>query len=211
MRQDSGEAREVSRLELWRRASRQGDLQAWAAFQQSLEGTLLTWFHAHPGSEGASRVQSDRHFVAQAFEQLWHLVVQGQVACETLSEVVVYLRASLNGAIQETLRVSQRPGAVSSSWPDGEGCPERGVAWCRLQAELSNQRERRLAYLLYHCGLEPGEVVRACPQEWSDVHEVARLRRIILVQLMQSPVLVSTGQEGVIQPAPTPIDAEGRA
>ncbi|SRR5258708_6958468 len=139
------------------------------------------------------------------------MVVQGQVACETLYPVVVYLRASLNGAILETLRISQRPGAVSSSWPDGEECPERSVVWGRLQARLSNERERRLAYLLYHCGLDPAEIVRSCPQEWSDVHEVARLRHSILVRLVQSPVLVSTGQEGEIQPAPTPIDAEGRA
>ena len=184
MRQDVGEAREASHMELWRRASRQGDLEAWAAFQQGLEETVLGWFHAHPGCEAASRVQSDSHFVAQAFEQLWHLGVQGQVACETLSEVMVFLRASLNGAILETLRVSRRPKAVSSPWPDEEECVERSVIWGRLQAVLSNQREQRLAYLLYHCGLEPAEIVRSCPQKWSDVHEVARLRRSILARLM---------------------------
>ncbi len=184
MRQDIEETREVSRLELWHRASRQGDLQAWAAFQQSLEETVLTWFHDHPDSEAARRLQSDSHFVARAFEQLWHLVVQRQVACETLSEVVLYLRASLNGAILETLRASRRPSAASSSWPDGEERPETSEIWDRLQAELPDQRERRLAYLLYHCGLQPSEIVRSCPQEWSDVHEVARLRRSILVRLM---------------------------
>lgn len=75
MRQDISETREVSRLELLRRASLNGDLEAGAAFQQSLEETLLIWFHAHPGCEAASRVQSESHFVARAFEQLWHLVV----------------------------------------------------------------------------------------------------------------------------------------
>lgn len=211
MRQDVGETREVSRLELWRRASRRGDLEAWAAFQQSLEETVLTWFHTHPSCEAASRVQSESHFVARAFEQLWHLVVQGQVACETLSEALVFLRASLNGAVLETLRASRRPGAASRSLLDGEVCPETSDIWNRLQAELPDQSELQLAYLLYHCGLEPAEVVRASPQEWSDVHEVARLRRSILMRLMQSPVLISTGQEGEIQPALTPINAEGRA
>lgn len=211
MRQDIDETREVSRLELLHRASRQGDLEAWAAFQQGLEETVLTWFHAHPGCEAASRVQSDSHFVARAFEQLWHLVVQGQVACETLSEVVVYLRASLNGAILETLRDSRRPRAASSRGLDGGERPERSVVWGKLQARLSNQREQRLAYLLYHCGLEPAEIVRSCPQEWSDVHEVARLRRSIFTRLMQSPVLVSPGQEREFQPAPAPTGAEGRS
>ena len=76
-------------------------------------------------------------------------------------------------------------GAVSSLWPDVEDGPDRSKVWDRLQALLSNERERRLAYLLYHRGLEPAEIVRCCPQEWSDVHEVARLRRIILEQLMK--------------------------
>jgi hypothetical protein len=192
MRQDVGETREVSRLELWRRASRRGDMEAWAAFQQSLEEMVLTWFHAHPSCEAASRVQSESHFVARAFEQVWHLVVQGQVAGETLSEALVSLRASLNGAILETLRASRRPGAASSSWLDGEECPETSEIWNRLQAKLPDQREQRLAYLLYHCGLQPSEIVRCCPQEWSDVHEVARLRRSILMRLTQRSVLAPT-------------------
>jgi hypothetical protein len=134
-------------------------------------------------------VHSERHFVAQAFEQLQQVVVQRQVACETLSEVLVYLRVSLNGAILEALRVSSRPETVSSPWPDGEDHPDKGEVWDRLQARLSNQRDRRLAYLLYHCGLEPAEIVRYYPQEWSDVHEVTRLRRSILVEYLKGPEL----------------------
>jgi hypothetical protein len=126
-----------------------------------------------------------RYFIALAFEQFWHIVVQRQVACETLSKVLIYLRASLNGAILETLRVSTRPRAVSRPWPDVEDRPDRSKVWDRLQARLSNRRERRLAYLLYHCGLEPAEIVRFCPQEWSDVHELSRLRRIILARLLK--------------------------
>jgi hypothetical protein len=184
MRQDVDETLAVSHVELLRCVGRYGDLQAWAAFQQCLEETILTWFHDHPGSEAASRLESESHFVALAFERLRQAVVQSQVACETLSDVLVYLRASLNGAILETLRVSRRPEVVSNPWPDGEDCPDRSEVWDQLQARLSDQREQRLAYLLYHCGLEPAEIVRGSPQEWSDVHEVARLRRSILARCM---------------------------
>jgi len=204
MRQEVDETGEVSRLELWRRASQQGDQQAWAAFQQSLEETVLAWFHAHPSREAASRVQSESHFVARAFEQVWHLVVQGQVAGQGLSDVLVSLRASLCGAILEELQVARSPGAISSSWPDGKEHPESSVIWGELQAVLSNERERRLAYLLYHCGLSPAEIVRCSPQEWSDVREVAHLRRRILARLMQSPLLLSPGEIGEIQPVPAP-------
>ncbi len=192
MRQNIGETREASRLELWRRASRHGDLEAWAAFQQSLEETMLTWLHDHPGSQAACRLHSERHFVALAFERLRQAVLQGQVACETLSEVLVYLRASLNGTILETVRVSSAPGAISCPWSDGEDSPDKSEVWDRLQALLSNERERRLAYLLYHCELKPAEIVRGSPQEWSDVHEVARLWRIIFVRLMKG--LTGVGQ-----------------
>jgi len=151
MRQDVSETCEVSRLELLHRASIDGDLEAWKVFQQSLEETVLTWLHEHPGREAACRVHSERHFIAQAFERLQQVVVQRQAACETLSEGLVYLRASLNGVILETLRASSRPGAVSSPWLDGEDSPDKSEVWDRLQAKLSDQREQRLAYLLYHC------------------------------------------------------------
>ena len=186
MKPHVGESLEASRLELLRRASTHGDLQAWAVFQQSLEETVLSWFHDHPGRESACRVQNERHFVALAFERLRQAVVQGQVTCETLSGVVMYLRASLNGAILETLRVSLRPGAVCehvSAGQDLQGNLQSLEVWNWVQVRLSSEHERRLAYLLYHCGLEPAEIVRYCPQEWSDVREVARLRRIILKRL----------------------------
>jgi hypothetical protein len=139
-----------------------------------------------------SRLQSESHFIALVLERLRQAAVQGQVTCETLSEVLVFLRVSLNGAILETLRVSSHPGAVSSPWPYGEEHPDSNEVWDRLQARLSNQREQRLAYLLFHCGLEPAEIVRYCPQEWGNVQKVIRLRRSILAQLMKG--LICEGQ-----------------
>jgi hypothetical protein len=188
MRQDVGETLEVSPLELWRRAKTHGGLEAWAAFQQCLEETVLIWLHKHPGSEAACRMHSERHFVVLAFGRLRQAVVQGQVVCETLSEVLVYLRASLNGAILETLRVLKRPRVLcerTSAEPGLECHPESREVWGWIQSTLKSERERRLAYLLYHCGLEPAEIVRGCPQAWSDVHEVTLLRCIIVVQLMK--------------------------
>lgn len=185
MRQNVGESFEVSQLELLRHASTQGDLQAWAAFQQNLEETVLSWLYEHPGREAACRIHRERYFVAIAFERLRQAVVQGQVACETLSDVLVLLSASLNGAILETLRVSLQPGADSIPWPDGEDRLDRSELRDRLLARLSNRREQRLAYLLYHCGLEPTEIVRYYPQEWSDVQEVARLRRSLFMKCMK--------------------------
>jgi hypothetical protein len=65
----------VSYVELLRRVSREGDLQAWAAFQQSLERTVLTWLHEHPDSQAACCLRSEQYFVALAFERLRHAAV----------------------------------------------------------------------------------------------------------------------------------------
>jgi hypothetical protein len=168
----------------------QGDQDAWAGIEQCLGKTVRRWLHSHPHKEVACCWESEEHYVARAFERLRQATIQGQMACDRLSGVLVYLRASLNGAILETLRVCRRPRSVSIPWSDGEDCPDRSVVWDQLQALLSNERERRLAYLLYHCGLEPSEIVRCCPQEWSDVQEIARLRHTILERLLNQANLL---------------------
>jgi hypothetical protein len=188
MRQNASESLEASHLEMLRRACTYGDQEAWAAFQQSLEETVLSWFHEHPGSEAACSLQRERYFVVLAFERLRQAAAQGQVACETLSGVLVYLRASLNGAILETLRVSERPGVVSERLIGERYLKDNAASfevWNWLQSRLSSEREQRLAYLHYHCGLGPKEIVQCCPQEWNDVQEVVRLRRIILERLLK--------------------------
>jgi len=47
------------------------------------------------------------------------------------------------------------------------------------------EQERLLIYLLYHCGFKPREIMRYCPQGFSDVQEVYRLRCKIFDRLLQ--------------------------
>src|SRR5258708_19889724 len=119
MREGVGETREGCHLEVLRRWQTPSDLKAWAAFQHCLEETVLTWFHDHPGSQAACRLHSERHFVALAFERLRQAALQRQVACETLSQVLVYLRPTLNGTTLEAGRGSSAPGGLSCPWADG--------------------------------------------------------------------------------------------
>ena len=189
MRQDVNETLEVSRLELLRRASTHHDLEAWAAFQQSLEETVLTWLHDHPGREAACRVQSERHFVTQAFEQLRQAVVQRHVTFETLPEALLYLRASLGGAILEVQRACSRPTAGSLLLPEELSVQDQtnsSELWEIVQTILPNEREQRLAYLLFHCGLSPREIVQCRQEEWNDVEEISRLRHTLVERLVRN-------------------------
>ncbi len=119
--------------------------------------------------------------------------VQQRVAFETFAGALVYLRASLHGAILDTLRAYSRPREVPLPEPGDPGEPFReedqpdsGEVWEILQTMLPNGREQRLAYLLFHCGLKPREIVRFCPQEWDDIQEIYRRRRNIIERLLRN-------------------------
>ena len=190
MRSDRDETFEEYNLELLRRAIAHGDQDAWAVFQQCLEETVLTWLHEHPSREVACRGLCEKHVVAQAFELFRQAAIQAQMACETLARVRVYLRASLHGAILDRLRILSRPKEVSRLVPGLAGEPrmedqlDSNEIWEVLQTLLPSAREQRLAYLLFHCGLGPKEILHCCSQEWSDVQEIYGLRRNIVERLL---------------------------
>ncbi len=91
-----------------------------------------------------------------------------------------------------TLRTYSRAREVALPEPGEIGEPQvedqvEGIEiWATLQAILPNEREQRLAYLLYHCGLKPREIVQFCAQEWIDVHEIYRLRRNIQERILRN-------------------------
>ena len=85
------------------------------------------------------------------------------------------------------------------------GCPEEPGAedplqserlWEGIQKLLVNQRERRLFFLLYGCGLKPRQVVVRCPQEFSDVKEIYRLNANIIERLRRNRDRLSYFCEG---------------
>ena len=67
-----------------------------------------------------------------------------------------------------------------------EDTTNKSDVWEVLQMMLSDEREKRLAFLLFHGGLKPGEIIRFCPQEWDDVREIYRLRRNIMRLLLHN-------------------------
>ena len=90
----------------------------------------------------------------------------------------------------DTTRASSQPEEVLSPVPTASRKSQErdqrgsGEVWQMLCAMLSDSREQRLAYLLYNCGLKPKEIVQICPQEWSDIQEIYRLRRSIIERML---------------------------
>lgn len=178
-------------LELVRRATLQGDPEAWVWVQDCFRELVRGWLRHHPSREVARSFESEKTYVALTFERFRQVTTSTQKgAYSTLATALQYLRTSLHGIILDTLRayawskVVSVPEAGESGELYGEAQAASLNVWARIQSMLPNRREQRLAFLLYHCGLGPKEIVRCCPQEWSDVREVARLRRIILGRLL---------------------------
>jgi len=179
-------------LELLHRAIVRGDQAAWQGLQQCLGQMVRGWLRCHPSRAEAYRWESEENYVALTFARFWQATARQRLAFETFAGALTYLRASLNGVILDILRAYSRPKEVPLSEAGESGEPYRedqadsNQLWEILQTMLPNEREQRLAYLLYHCGLKPREVVRFCPQEWNDIQEIYRRRRNIMERLLRN-------------------------
>jgi len=181
-------------LEIFHRAMLQSDTQAWELLMQRFKGIVVGWVRRHPNREIAYRYDSEENYVDLAFARFWKVTVRNKtLEFTTLGGALAFLRACLNSAIIDTLRGYLRPNEMP--WPD-PGYPEEPVAedafeesseiWEAVKSLLPNEREQQLAYLLYHCGLKPREVVQFRPEEFNDIREIYRLIRNILDRLKRN-------------------------
>jgi len=183
-------------LELLRRATVGHDAVAWEALQQYLSAIVMGWLRRHPLREQVSRFESDENYVAQALARLWLAQAHHErLEFRSLAAALSYLRACLNGVILDTLRCYQRSKEQPLPEPGWLGEPlvaeeEGSELWESIQHLLPTVRERRAAYLLFHCGLKPREMVQYCPQEFGQVSEIYRLRRNILLRLQRHADLI---------------------
>ncbi len=175
-------------VELLRRAIVEDDHKARLWVQHCFGGLVRGWLRHHPKREAAFRLESEETYVALAFECFWQAsTLNQQLEFNQLATALQYLRASLHGVILDTLRTYARPREVSLPEP-GEQHVEDSIeskeVWEVLKTMLPNPREQRIAYLLFHCGLGPREIVRLCPQEWSSLGEIFALRRTIMERFL---------------------------
>ncbi len=180
-------------MELLRRATLLHDPLAWEVLQQCLSATMLRWLRRHPLRGRACCFDSEENYVAQAFARFWQAsVLHEQLEFRTLAAALSYLHASLNGVILDTLRTYSRPKELPLPEPGWAGEPltedneGSGELWGIIQHMIPDAREQRVAYLLFHCGLKPREIVHYCSREFGKVSEIYRMRRNILLRLVRN-------------------------
>ncbi len=174
-------------LEIFYRALKKQDDQASELLVRSLRGMAISWLRGHPRYDSAMRYESEDNYVIEAFARLWNARHDKSTNFETLGAALFYLKRSLLTAVQDTLRFYEKqvaqlaePGTDSPDEPVAQEEEDGRELWEVLQSFLSTEREKALAYLLFHCNLKPREIMQLRPGMFSDVSEIYHLHRNIL-------------------------------
>jgi hypothetical protein len=178
-------------FELLRCAVSRDSQQAREAWQRCLGDVLRNWLHRHPRADEVCRVGGEEGYLARTFECFWRTVADGQLPASTsLPTVLRYLQACLNGVLLDALRTKVRPKEIplqefahSEEQPGGDHAGDRQL-WEHIQGLFPDVRERRVAYLLYHCNLSPRDIFCFAPQQFRDVQEIGHIRRHILERIL---------------------------
>jgi len=181
-------------VDLFRRALVEQTDEAWLALQQCFTETVRSWLWSHPGHDVAFLRDSEENYIAQTFSRFWYAVRDQQLEFTTLPAALRYLHATLNGLLMDTLRSHLRGRAREVPLPE-PGCSEEPATagaidgqsiWDDIQGFLPDERERRVAYLLYHCGLKPRDIIVRCPREFKDVQEIYHLNHNVVKRLQRN-------------------------
>jgi hypothetical protein len=181
-------------VEILRRALIEQSDEAWSVLQHCFSETIRVWIRSHPSSDLALLRDSEENYVAQTFSRFWYAVRDQHLEFTTVCAALSYLHATLNGIMLDTVRCHLRLRSREIPFPE-PGCSSEPLAatplesqsiWESIQSLLPDERERRLAYLLYHCGLKPRDIVRRCSPEFPDVQEIYRLNSNIVERLRRN-------------------------
>lgn len=180
-------------LEIFYRALKKQDDRANELLMRSLRGMAIGWLRSYSRYDSAMRYESEDNYVVEAFARMWNARHDQSTNFETLAAALSYLKLCLLRAVQDTLRFYEKQ--VVELPDPGTGSPDEPVAreeddgrelWEVIESFLPTEREKRAAYLLFHCNLKAREVMQHCPGEFKHVSEVHRLRRNIMDRLKRN-------------------------
>jgi hypothetical protein len=178
--------------EVMRRAIVEQTDEGWSMLEQCFSETIRTWVHSHPSSELALQGDTEENYIAQTFSRFRYATRSQKGEFATLTAVLSYLHATVGGAIIDTLRflshsyeVPFPESAMANEFTVGESIEIENL-WQGLQKLLYDERERRVFYLLYACGLKPRKIVTCWPQEFPDVKEIYRLHKNVVERLTRN-------------------------
>ena len=192
-------------VELLRRAMVYRDAAAQKVVEHHLSQVVRAWLGCHPQRERVYRLASEASYVARTCERFWQGAAQQEQALDRLVTALRYVAACLTSVILDALRADAYATAIPLPEPAGAGAEDledAQASWERIRGMLSTAREQRVAYLLFHCGLQPEDIVRLYPQEGGERQDITRVRRTVIERHLASGIPPTpTGQQVVSEEA----------
>lgn len=181
-------------LEIFRRAVVLHNDEAWTFLQRQFGENARAWFSRHPSRDIALRYDNEQSYIDEAFRRFWLAVSEQQLTFTTLASALSYLHLCLNCAIMDALRAYSRPreepiadyGQSNKEELLVEDSYQESELWEVIEGLLSGEKEKRVAYLHFHCNLKPREIIRYCPGEFSGEGEIYRLKRNIMERILRN-------------------------
>lgn len=178
-------------LEIFRRALTLRDELAWEMLVQRFSPTIVAWLRRHPYREEAARSHiQEKDYADLTIARLWVAARNQPLEFHSLAGALRFLHKTLNAAVIDTIReIKSKELPIQETAFVEPAAPEEGEdieRWEAIKSMLPDEREKRLAQLLFYCNLTPREVVHYCPQEFSDIREVYKLKRSILDRLRRN-------------------------
>lgn len=178
-------------LEIFHRALMLRDEHAWEVLVQRFSPTIIGWLRRHPYREEAARAHiQEKDYADLTIARLWVAARNQPLEFHSLAGALRFLHKTLNAAVIDTIREIkskelpiQETAFVDPVEPEEDESVER---WEAIKRMLPDQREKRLAQLIFYCNLTPRDVVHFCSQEFSDIREVYKLKRSILDRLRRN-------------------------
>ena len=175
-----------SLLQRIKQEAKASDHEARAILQYQFTENVRFWLTHHPCRDIALRYEREQDYIEHAFQRFWQAVSDQRLTFTSLADTLRYLKLCLHSAIMDTLRLYAR--AYLETQPEQRHPAEPQIAhrhneselWQTISNLLVNERERRVAYLHFHCNLEPREIMRQCPSEFSSEEEIYRIKRHML-------------------------------
>ncbi|MBV8695854.1 MAG: hypothetical protein JO125_16920 [Chloroflexi bacterium] len=181
-------------LEIVRRAVLQGDDEAWTVLYRQFSENLRLWFRRHPWKDMVLQYEQEEHYVDLAFERFWKSVRKQELSFTTLAAAMSYLHMCLNCSVMDMVRDGTRPKEAplpdytqaNAPEPLVEDLYHENEVWEAMERLLPNDKEKRLAYLHFHCNLKAREIMQFCPGEFGSEHEIYRLKRNVIDRLIRN-------------------------
>ena len=186
-------------FELFRRAIVQRDQRAWALTYAQYRPLATRWVERHPAFSTCN--EEVHYFVNRAFERFWRAVTPLKFGrFPQLRSVLHYLRMCVNSVVLDHARMPDHRAMGSleeelTAATEGTSSVEaraldwmqrqehRREFWERINAQLQDERERRVLYDSFFRDLKPRELCVKYQDLFSDVQEVYRVKRNILDRL----------------------------